>query len=405
MLLGTAYFDSTGSTLTSESQIILARIVDKMRAEPNLMIDVRGYADNAGSSAANAVLSKKMADHVKVHLTVNSGLSGDRIQSFGYGSKKQKFSNKTVADRKQNHRVEIVIRKPDAVLTWFENDVKVQPPCLRPYWLDPVPNYYLYQDYKVVTGKKSSAHILYPKNGTLKIGEEATVIIQGLDLKQEENSFAKNLQLQDGALKAILEDAVSPEGSNSNTQAAESEPNTQSSTTQIDEKLENLIVAYQSDTGVASSHDKTALHQDDSVAIVQTIDRGKPNGFALGVIIGNPTGITIKTDIHKKHTIDLRIGWSLHEASFHVSCDYISYFPEWIEKEYWYPYLVLGGRSKIEQEQEDRQFNLGIRVGIGVEYVYRQFGLFGELCPVVELVPETNLDLEGGIGVRYYIDN
>jgi len=405
VLLGTVYFDSTSSILTSESEIMLESIAEKMRAEPNLMIDIRGYTDNADSPAANTVLSKRMADQIKNHLTVELGLSSDRIQTSGFGAKDPIASNKTDQGRKENRRVQIVIRKPDAVLTWFENDVRVQPPSLRPYWLDPVPNYYLYHDYKVTTGKKSSAHILYPNNGTLRMGEEATVIIQGSNLIQRENSFIQNLELQDGGLRAILEDAASQDDPISSASVAVGELNDPDSKTQTDEKLESLIVAYQSGGRVSDASEKTAIDKDDSVVVEQSIDAGLPTGFALGVIVGRPTGISLRSGISKKHAIGFKVGWSFPEERIHFVVDYLSYFPEWIKKEDWYPYLNVGGRLEMKQEQDERQLNLGIKVGVGIEYVYRQLGLFGELCPVVELVPEIHLDLEGGIGVHYYFRN
>jgi hypothetical protein len=388
--------------LTSESEIVLHSITRKLHAQPNLMTDVRGYTDNGGSPAVNTVLSKKMADQVRDYLTGRLGLSHERIQTFGYGAKNPVSSNNTHEDRRKNRRVEILIRTPDAVLTWFENDVRVQPPSLRPHWLNPTPNYYLYHDYRVATGKKSSAHILYPNNGTLQMSEEAMVIIQGLNVEQKEEDCIKNLELQDGGLTAILEDVARQDDSIPNGPVTVGEPNAQSGTTHIDDKLESLIVAYHNDTGVSAGSAHTGANQTDSVAVTQNTDRGRPTGFALGIIVGKPTGITLKTDISKKHTFDFRIGWALPGERFHVACDYISYFPKWIEREKWYPYLGIGSRLTMKQEEDTLQFNLGIRVGIGVEHVYRELGLFAELYPVVELVPETGLSLEGGIGVRYY---
>ncbi|MGB7054453.1 MAG: OmpA family protein [bacterium] len=193
-----------GKALTIQSQTVLKMLAEVLRAEPNLMINISGHTDNTGSPSANLALSKERANQVKDYLTDNFDIAGDRIITQGLGSKDPIASNKTEDGRSENRRVEIVVRQPDAVLIWFENEVKVQPPTLRPDWLDPVPNYYLYLGYRITTGKKSSAHILYPNKGTLKIGEDATVIIHGLNLEQKENSFIKNIALQDGGLRSIL---------------------------------------------------------------------------------------------------------------------------------------------------------------------------------------------------------
>ncbi|GAG76962.1 unnamed protein product, partial [marine sediment metagenome] len=281
--------------LTPESEIILKRIANKLLTEPNLMIDVYGYIHNAGSLSAKTVLSQKMADQVKDYLTINLGLSGDRIQTLGLGGKDRIASNKTAEIRAENRSVEIVIRQPDAVLTWFENDVKVQPPALRPGWLDPVPYYYLYRGYKVTTGKKSRAHILYPNEGTLKMDEDAMVVIRGLSLKQKEKPLVKNIELRDGSLRTMLKDDASQDDSITSAPAAVGELNSQGSKTLVDEKLEGLIVAYQGDTVVLAASEKTVIDKDDSVVVKQIINVGRPAGFGLGVIVGKPTGISLKS--------------------------------------------------------------------------------------------------------------
>ena len=405
LLLGTAYFDSTGNALNSESEIVLASIADRMNAEPNLKIDIHSYTNYAGSPAENIAISKTLAEIVKSHLTLRLRHSSDRVQTFGYGADNPNWTNTTDEGTDGNHKVEIMIRKPDALLTWFENDVQVQPPSLRPHWLKPAPNYFLYHDYRVATGKNSSAHIFYPDHGTLQIGEEAMVIIQGSNLEQKENSFVKNLELQDGGLKGILEDAASQDDSVLINPDVMRELNAQSKRTQVDEKLESLIAAYQGDPSISVASAETLKTTADSTTIRQSINDGLPTGFALGVMIGQPTGITLKNNISRKTAIDFKIGWSFPGGRFHVAGDYLIYFPEWAKREGWYPYLGVGGRFRTMEDQEERQLNLGIRVGIGIEYLHQQLGLFGEFYPVVDLAPEASLNLEGGIGVRYYFKN
>ncbi len=400
ILLGTVYFDSAGKVLTQESEIILKRIADKLRTELNLMIDVCGYVDDAGSLFANTVLSQKMAGQVKNYLTINSGLSGDRIH---LSEKDRIAQNKTAEIGAENRSVEIVIRQPDAVLTWFENDVKVQPPTLRPGWLDPVPNYYLYRNYKVTTGKKSRAHILYPNKGTLKMGEDAMVIIHGLNLERKEKTIVKNIEVQNGGFKTILSDSASQDDSITSAPAAVNEPNSQGGKTIVDEKLEDLVVAYQSNNGVSAAREKTVM--DKGAVVRQDTKAVRPAGFGLGVIAGVPTRISFKNWISKKDAIDFEIGWSFPKERIHIVGGYLSHFPEWTKKRGWYPYLGVGGRLKMEAEQEEWQVNLGIRFGIGIEYIYRQLGFFSELYPVMDMLPDTRFDLEGGIGVRYCFKN
>jgi len=401
-LLGTVYLDATGKVLTSESEIILRDIADTLFSGLNLMINVYGYAHTAGSSFANISLSQQIADYVKDYLTVNLQVATDRIQTPRLDSRNPIVSNLGEKDKTKIPKAEIFVRKPDAVLTWFENDVKVQPPALRPTWLEPSPNYYLYHGYKVTTGKKSRAHIFYPNNGTLKIDEEAMVIIHSLNLQQKQKSIVNNIEAQGGGLKAILEDAVSQDDSITVSMAAAGESNLKNSEIFIGEKLKDLIVAYNSNTNVSTSSAKPVIDNDQSMILSQDTSAGIPTDFGIGVIIGEPTGLNLKKWITGQHAIDFEIGWSFPGERIHVAVNYLSHFPNWIRKHGLYPYLGIGCRLKVKTEQEEGQFKFGIRFGVGIEYICGHFGFYGESYPVVDMIPETKSSLEGGIGARYY---
>ena len=377
-------------------------IAEALHAEPNLMIDVTGHTDNTGSPSANLALSKNMAEQVGKVLTDTFDIAAERIITSGLGSTNPIASNATEYGRAENRRVEIIIRQPDAILTWFENDVKVQPPALRPDWLNPVPDYYLYLGYRITTGNNSKAHILYPNKGTLKIDEDAMVIIHGLNLEQQEESFIKNITLQDGELEAILEDVSSHDDSVVNILATKGNPNSLNDKQLIDEKLKDLIVAYEADTEASVPGEEVATNGDKDVVIDPDTTASIPVGFGLGVIMGEPTGISLKKWIAEKRATDCEIGWSFPGERIHFAVDYLFHFPERTSKPNLYPYLGVGSRLKIKAQQEDDQFTFGIRCGAGVEYLCGQFGLYGELYPVVDLLPGIKFGLEGGIGARYY---
>lgn len=129
---------------------------------------------------------------------------------------------------------------------------------------------------------------------------------------------------------------------------------------------------------------------------------GASQGIGLGFILGEPTGISLKSWISRRNAVDFGVGWSFTRERIHIIGDYLFHFPEWVKEPDWYPYLGVGGRLKIWDDADKTKFNLGVRFGIGIEYIYERFGFFGELYPVMDLVPETDFDLEGGIGARFY---
>lgn len=401
-LLGTIYFNVGDSTLIPASVTVLKGIADQVRAEPNLLVDVYGYTDNIGSSAANATVSKKRAERVKQYLTDSLRVQADRIQTFGMGSKNPCASNETEEGRIKNRRAEILIREPDAVLTWFEHDVKVQPPFLRPRWLDPTPDYYLYHDYIVTTGKMSHAHILYPNESVLKMEEDAMVIIHRADDEPKDDLFIKNITVQNGSLEAMLDDKTGQRDSTANIPGVDHGNNSLNHKTVVDNKLEDLIAAYEGDTIVSVPQEKPIVDHEDDIVGLPAVSRDRPAGFGVGVFAGDPAGVSLKGWRDRKYAVDVEVGWSYPEEIVYVIGDYLIHFPDVQENPGWYPYLGIGVQLRFDKNDDEWQFDPGLRCGMGIEYIYRRFGLFAELYPVVELVPRTPVSLAGGIGVRYY---
>lgn len=77
--------------------------------EKKCAVALRGYADSIGTYKGNWVLSQKRADAVKAYL-VKKGVPQQLIVSTAFGSTEPVASNRTVAGRQQNRRVEIKIK-------------------------------------------------------------------------------------------------------------------------------------------------------------------------------------------------------------------------------------------------------------------------------------------------------
>jgi hypothetical protein len=401
-LLGTLYFDAGKSTLTAKSDSVLKGIADRIRAKPNLMIDVYGYTDNTGSSAGNNAVSKERAVHVKQRLIEMLGERGDRIEAYGLGSRNPIASNNTEAGRKKNRRVEISIREPDAILTWYDNDVKVQPSFLRPRWLDPTPDYYLYHDYVVTTGKMSHAHILYPNKSVLKMDEDAMVIVHRLDMEREDDKLVKDIQMQNGSLEAMLNGEKIHDDTTAIISSANHKNNSLNRETAIDDKLKDLIAAYEGDTVVTPTKEKPVVVQKDSVIAQPKVIEGRPAGLGIGVFAGEPAGISLKGWRNRQYAFDFEVGWSFPDEVLYVVGDYLVHFPQVLKGNRWFPYLGVGVELRGDRNNGSWEFSPGLRVGGGIEYIQNKFGIFGELYPVIELIPRTPVSVAGGIGVRYY---
>jgi hypothetical protein len=127
-------------------------------------------------------------------------------------------------------------------------------------------------------------------------------------------------------------------------------------------------------------------------------------GFGIGVIVGEPTGFSIKQWLSTKTAFDAAIAWSFaRESSFHLHADYLMHsFDEFNTTEAVPVYYGIGGRLKTSKGGDAR---LGVRGVIGIGYLFREapVDLFFEMAPILDVTPNTELSINGGFGARYFI--
>jgi hypothetical protein len=131
--------------------------------------------------------------------------------------------------------------------------------------------------------------------------------------------------------------------------------------------------------------------------------RGKQGDQGIGIVIGDPTGITYKSWFNSKNAFDVAAAWTVERNdAFHIHASFLHH-----NNDFFNPnrgrmplYFGVGGRLKI---REDRS-NVGVRIPLGTEYLFQGIpvGIFLEVAPIVDLVPSSNFDINSGIGVRYY---
>jgi hypothetical protein len=133
--------------------------------------------------------------------------------------------------------------------------------------------------------------------------------------------------------------------------------------------------------------------------------------YGIGVILGSPTGFTGKSFLSRRSAVQINAGWSFVGAvGFHATGDYQFLFPGVVHGETGesldnvVPYLGIGGRFRFKENDatNETDFHVGLRLGGGIEYLIDRFGVFLEIYPVVDFVPETDFDFEGGLGFRFY---
>lgn len=124
----------------------------------------------------------------------------------------------------------------------------------------------------------------------------------------------------------------------------------------------------------------------------------------IGLQLGEPTGLSAKFWTGGSNAVDALIGWNLVANKFTVQAGYLWHFPQPVRSGSFNLYVgvggILGGGSN--RNTGEGEALLGVRVPLGLEYIYRSFGFYAQLDPRVNLLPGIGLGLGGGIGVRFY---
>jgi len=139
-----------------------------------------------------------------------------------------------------------------------------------------------------------------------------------------------------------------------------------------------------------------------ALVLFSGVARSQEKGFGLGIILGEPTGISAKKWLDDKSALDGAVAWSLvTPSSFHLHADYLYHnFNIFNVKKGKLPlYFGIGFRIRIGDE--DR---VGIRIPVGICYIFEQspLDIFFELGPVLDLTPATRLRLTSSVGIRYF---
>jgi len=134
----------------------------------------------------------------------------------------------------------------------------------------------------------------------------------------------------------------------------------------------------------------------------------EPSGLGFGIIVGEPTGLSAKAWLSGNAAVDAAAGWSTRHEYVHLHADFLLHDFGLFEVD---PgdlplYYGIGGRLVLAGSDNDDkdEMTVGLRVPVGVSYLFdtAPFDLFLEVVPLLNLLPETEFDMNGAVGVRYY---
>jgi hypothetical protein len=129
--------------------------------------------------------------------------------------------------------------------------------------------------------------------------------------------------------------------------------------------------------------------------------RSQGSGVGIGLIAGEPTGLSIKVWTGQKTAVDAGAAWALIRGGFirfHADALVHSFAPQ-VDKGELPLYFGVGGKVVLSDN-----LGAGIRIPLGIAYLFEAapLDIFLEVVPTLELLPATDIGFEGGIGARFF---
>ncbi len=141
------------------------------------------------------------------------------------------------------------------------------------------------------------------------------------------------------------------------------------------------------------------------IAVVALFSAGvfaQGSGLGLGIIFGEPTGLSAKMWTGEKTALDAAVAWSfVGEGWLHIHADFLmhNYDLLSVSQGALPVYYGLGAYVGLSSD-----LGLGLRVPVGLAYQFdgAPVDVFAEIVPGLGLLPSITFYIGGGIGVRYY---
>lgn len=127
-----------------------------------------------------------------------------------------------------------------------------------------------------------------------------------------------------------------------------------------------------------------------------------PGDLGIGGQIGDPSGITLKLYQRPGFAYDFLAAWDLDRFFFlNAHTLYERPIPDSPLRYFLGPGIVLG----IDEDagpDHDSEVVVGVSGQFGVNFFVEQFEVFLQLTPRLSVIPSTDGEIGGGVGLRYY---
>ena len=144
------------------------------------------------------------------------------------------------------------------------------------------------------------------------------------------------------------------------------------------------------------------------IILLGTLSPAQDKGYGIGIILGEPTGLSGKYWLNKTNALDFGLGFSFthyNNNRIQLHCDYLWNIYDLFKTSEKFVIYYGPGMKILTGSRNDAKLEIRGVAGIGWFIKDAPLDLFFEAAPVVYLIPGTILKIDGGIGARYYFSH
>ena len=137
--------------------------------------------------------------------------------------------------------------------------------------------------------------------------------------------------------------------------------------------------------------------------------------LGIGLILGEPTGLSVKYWLDEEHAVDGAAAWSFWDGDgFQLQGDFLWHNFDLLDDPGGVDgklpvYYGVGARLKFRDDEGRRDNDgdtvFGIRVPLGLSYLFddKPFDLLAEIAPILDLAPDVELNVSLAVGMHFYV--
>jgi hypothetical protein len=135
------------------------------------------------------------------------------------------------------------------------------------------------------------------------------------------------------------------------------------------------------------------------------------SGTGIGLVIGEPTGLSLKSWLSGNSAVTVGAAWSFqHDGSLFLWADYTLHSFDITnsgsDRSLAFHYGIGGKASFVDNENENEGNDtvIGARIPLGLMIPLRHHPVdfFVEVVPTIDLAPDTEFGVNGGIGAHLF---